>query len=59
MKKIIVRCKATGVYHIRSFGHGFITMDANQATRYNDTPELRAKFAGPDGYPFEVEFITV
>lgn len=57
MKKIIVRCKATGVYHIRGFGHGFITMDVNQATRHDDTPKVREEFSSH--YNFELEFITV
>lgn len=56
---MIVRCKATGIYHIRNGCHGFITMDAAKATQYNDTPEMRRKFAGRDGYPLEVEFISV
>ena len=54
---MIVRCKATGVYHLKSFGHGFITLDINQATRHNDTSEVRAEFTRC--YDFELEFISV
>jgi hypothetical protein len=51
-----VRCKSTGVYYVRTFGFGFITMDVNQATVFEDTPRLRAYFIR--NYPYELEFIA-
>jgi predicted nuclease of restriction endonuclease-like (RecB) superfamily len=55
--KIIVRCKATGVYFQRTLvGHNpFTTLDKAKATRLDDTPEVRASFTR--NFPFSLEFL--
>ncbi len=52
-----VRCKSTGVYFQTpiGMGHGFTTMDVNKATRFVDTPKIRAWFTR--NYAFELEFM--
>lgn len=59
MKKMIVRQKYSGMYHIKSLIHvmPWRTLDPKQATVQNDTEKVRAEFKR--AYGENIEFITV